>query len=95
MKIEKIKKQTAKQYLKIANLMGESANFIDRFPNELSPLLQELKNKTEDQEYVKKVLSLYASMASEANKNTKELVSLFSKMKKMQIKLNPQNFDFD
>ncbi|MEK6152152.1 hypothetical protein WIW50_02775 [Flavobacteriaceae bacterium 3-367] len=92
MEIEKLKTKTASHYMQIANLMNDSADFIERFPLELGPLLRELENKTEDSIYTKKVLETYLSIAKEAESNANRLLAIFEQMKEVQIEINPQNF---
>jgi hypothetical protein len=93
--IEEIKLKTSEQYLKIIDVLGDNADFIDRFPLELSPILGDLDKKTDDSIYTGKVLNIYKSMAMEANKNALKMFELFEEMKELQMKINPQNFDWE
>ncbi len=92
MDIEKIKTKTASHYQQIANLMNDKADFIERFPFELGPLMKKLESKTNDPIYTKKVLEIYMSITNEAISNSNRLLAIFQQMKEVQIEINPQNF---
>ncbi len=92
MEIEKIKTKTESYYIELAYLLNNTADFVERFPFELSPLMKELENKTEDLDFAKKVLETYMSIMEEAISNANRLNSIFEQMKEVQIEINPQNF---
>ncbi|MCB0745992.1 MAG: hypothetical protein KDC90_00880 [Ignavibacteriae bacterium] len=87
-------KETYFQAEKLANILGQYADLIDRFPLELSPMMLELKNKGVDVYYLEKLLRAYTSIVQEHGKIAKNLTLLVKESKKTQLKLNPDKFNY-
>ena len=92
MEKRKIKEETFSQFRDLAGLLGNYGQSLLRFSDELSPLLKELGDKTEDAVYIEKVLKSYKRIASEHEENLQKFMGMFTKIKYFQEELNPENF---
>lgn len=92
MEKSKIKEETFSQFRDLAGLLGNYGESLLKFSDELSPLLKELGDKTEDAVYIEKVLKSYKRIASEHEENLQKFMGMFTKIKYFQEELNPENF---
>lgn len=85
--------ETFSQAGKLAHILVEYADLIDRFPLELSPMIIELKDKTTDKYHLEELLKSYTSIVEKHGEIANKLTKLLEESKKTQLELNPDKFN--
>lgn len=89
---KEIKEHSANNFLLVVELFRKVNETSMRIPQELSGLILELKNKTDDTIYYRDTIQSYESLANDVKECLEMCMHLFDEMKRLEETINPDNF---